>query len=188
MASLRLSLLGSLRVMVGDAPATFESDTARSLLAYLAVESDQPHRREALVGLLWPDSPEDIARRNLRQTLYALRQAIGDHTAQPPYLLISRGEIQFNTATNHSLDVATFEALLAACDAHPHENIESCLACAERLRQAVNLYRGEFLAQFFLDDSAAFEEWPWVQRERLHRRALDSLTQLADYYSERLWD
>lgn len=188
MAALSLALLGSLQVTIAGRAAKFESDKARALLAYLGVEASRPQRREILMGLLWSESPEDVARRNLRQTLYALRQAIGDHTAQPPYLLISRGEIQFNTATNHSLDVATFEALLAACDAHPHENIESCLACAERLRQAVNLYRGEFLAQFFLDDSAAFEEWPWVQRERLHRRALDSLTQLADYYSERLWD
>lgn len=185
MASLRLSLLGSLRVMVGDAPATFESDKARSLLAYLAVESDQPHRREALVGLLWPDSPEAVARRNLRQTLYAVRQAIGDHTAQPPYLLISRDEIQFNTASDYSLDVATFDAQLAACDKHPHQRPEACPTCAERLRQAVERYQGDFLAHFSLNDSAEFEEWALLERESLHRRALGAFTQLADYHEQR---
>ena len=188
MAALSLALLGSLQVTIAGRAAKFKSDKARALLAYLGVEASRPQRREILMGLLWPESTEDVARHNLRQTLYALRQAISDPTAQPPYLFISRDEIQFNSASDYALDVVIFNALLAACDAHPHENIESCLACAERLRQAVNLYRGEFLAQFFLDDSAAFEEWPWVQRERLHRRALDSLTQLADYYSERLWD
>jgi predicted ATPase/DNA-binding SARP family transcriptional activator len=183
MANLTLGLLGSLQVMVANAPpATFESDKARALLAYLVVESGQPHRRESLLGLLWPDCSEDIARRNLRQTLYTLRQAIGDHTAKPPYLLISREEIQFNRASDHSLDVAEFQSLLSACDAHVHPRPEACGKCAGRREKAVRLYRGKFLGQFFLQDSAEFEEWALVQRESLHRRALEALAHLAQYH------
>src|SRR5512135_3563413 len=129
MAHLALGLLGSLQVMVANMPVTsFESDKGRALLAYLAVEANQPHRREALLGLLWPDCPEDIARRNLRQTLYNLRQAIGDRTANPPYLLITHDEIQFNMTSDHILDVATFNALLAASKAHAHSQLERCSA------------------------------------------------------------
>ncbi len=185
MTALSLTLLGSLQVTVAGRVARFESDKARALLVYLSVEAGRPHRRAALMGLLWPEAPEDIARRNFRQTLYTLRQAVGDHTVQTPYLLISRDELQFNTASDYSLDVASFDAHLAACDAHPHRDVENCPACAERLRQAVALYHGEFLAQFFLDDSAAFEEWVLVQRETLHRRALEALTHLADYHEQR---
>ena len=36
----------------------FASNKVRALLAYLAVEADRPHRREALAGLLWPEQPE----------------------------------------------------------------------------------------------------------------------------------
>ena len=36
-----------------------------------------------------------------------------------------------------------------------------------------------------LGDSAPFEEWALRQREHLHRRALDALTQLADYHERR---
>ena len=43
------------------------------MLAYLAVESAQPHSREALLGLLWPDLPEADARNNLRVTWSQLR-------------------------------------------------------------------------------------------------------------------
>ena len=79
MARLALSLLGSFRVSLDAAAVTtFESDKVRALLAYLAAEADRPHRREALVGMLWPDSSEQVARRNLSQALFNLRHAIGD--------------------------------------------------------------------------------------------------------------
>ncbi len=185
MANLTLGLLGSLQVLVANAPITnFESNKARALLAYLAVEAGSAHRRESLIGLLWPDSPEEAARHNLRQTLLALRRAIGDRTAKPPYLLITRDEIQFNTAADYSLDVAAFNAHLAACDTHSHRQLETCSTCATHLKEAAELYRGKFLQQFFLQDSAPFEEWALVQRERLHQRALEALTHLAAYYEQ----
>ena len=79
MARLEIHLLGSFRVTLNGEPVTaFESDKVRALLAYLAVESDRPHRRERLVGLPWPNWPERSARQNLSQALYNLRAAIGD--------------------------------------------------------------------------------------------------------------
>ena len=38
-----------------------------ALLAYLAVENQQPHSRAALVGLLWPEMGQAKARKNLRE-------------------------------------------------------------------------------------------------------------------------
>ncbi|MGE5141134.1 MAG: AfsR/SARP family transcriptional regulator, partial [Rudaea sp.] len=185
-ANLTLGFLGSLQIAVAGAPiSTFESDKSRALLAYLAVESRQPHRRDALVGLLWPESSEETARRNLRQALYNLRNAIGDHAADPPYLLISRDEIQFNRHSDHSLDVADFDAGLAAAEAHSHPASEACDICAPLLKKAAALYRGKFLQEFFLQDSAEFEEWALVQRESLHRRAVQALVRLANYHEQR---
>ena len=121
MAHLMLDVLGAFQVTLTDgSTARFESDKTRALLVYLAAEADRPHRREALVGLLWPDEPEQSARHNLRQALFSLRQTIGDPAAQPPYLLISRDDIQFNPASDFALDVASFEAQLAACAGHTH--------------------------------------------------------------------
>jgi DNA-binding SARP family transcriptional activator len=101
-----------------------ESDKARALLVYLAVEADRPHRRESLVGLLWPDCPEQVARHNLRQALFNLRQAIGDHAATPPYLLISRDAIQFNRASDFSLDLAQFNTIFMRAKRNRSRGIE----------------------------------------------------------------
>ena len=49
--------------------AGFESNKVRALLAYLAIETDRPHSRDELVGLLWPEQPDATARANLRQAL-----------------------------------------------------------------------------------------------------------------------
>jgi predicted ATPase/DNA-binding SARP family transcriptional activator len=186
MPRLALSLLGSFQVRLdGSAVTTFESDKVRALLAYLAVEADRPLRRESLVGLLWPESPEQAARRNLSQALFNLRQAIGDAQATPPYLHISREAIQFNSASYHTLDVATCAALLDACATHPHQRAETCAACTQRFQQAVELYRGSLLEHFSLADSVVFEEWALVKREAIHRRMLSGLTHLANYYEHR---
>jgi predicted ATPase/DNA-binding SARP family transcriptional activator len=184
MAHLSLALLGSLQIRLDGAPVTaFESDKVRALLAYLALEADRPHRRAALAGLLWPERPERAAHLSLNQALANLRQAIGDRTA--PVLRITPETIQFNRAGDYDLDVAAFVDLLTVCDQHPHRHPETCTSCARRFQQAVDRYRGSLLDQFFLRDSAAFEEWALLKREQLHRRAITALAQLAAYHERR---
>ena len=185
MAHLTLGVLGAMQATLADGEtAKFRSDQTRALLAYLAVEADRPHRRDALVGLLWPNESDQTARHNLRQTLYSLRQTIGDSLARPPYLLITRDEIQFNMTSDCVIDVALFNAHLATTASHTHSRLDACAVCALRLQQAVDLYRGKFLQEFFLDDSAEFEEWALGRREELHQRALDALTHLTNYYEQ----
>jgi len=178
MAHLSLSLLGPLQVTLTGEPVTsFESDKVRALLAYLAVEADRPHRRESLAGLLWPDWPDRAARTNLRNALANLRKAIGDRQARPPFLSITRETIQFNTASDYWLDVAAFRALVEADQAGQ--------PAVRQLEEAVALYRGSFLEGFSLKDSAAFEDWSLLTRERFQRQVLTALHQLAGYYEQR---
>ncbi len=181
MAHLSLMLLGPLQVRLDGRPVSgFESDKVRALLAYLALEADRPHRRNVLAGLLWPERAERSAHLSLNQALSNLRQAIGDRSA--PVLRITAESIQFDRASDTDLDVASFSELIAACEQHRHRHAETCRSCAQRLQQAVEWYQGDFLASFFLADSAAFEEWVLLKREDLHRRALAALAQLADYH------
>ena len=99
MPQLSLSLLGPFQVTLDGQPVTgYKSDKVRALLAYLAVDADRPHRREVLAGLLWPDWPDREALSNLRYALSNLRRVIGDRRAEPPFLLITRDTLQFNTA------------------------------------------------------------------------------------------
>ena len=186
MTRLMISLLGPLQVALNGEPVTgFATDKARALLAYLAVEADRPHRRDALAGLLWPDQPQRKARQNLRQALSHLRQALGDRDDAVPFLRVSRQTVQFNLESDHWLDVAAFTALAEACRRHRHRRLETCLPCLRRMEKMAQLYRGDFLEQFFLADSDVFEEWALLEREWLRRQAVRVLSHLADYYERR---
>jgi predicted ATPase/DNA-binding SARP family transcriptional activator len=183
---LTASLLGPLQVTLDGRTVTgFEYDKVRALFCFLVTESDRPHRREALAGLLWPGHAEKAARDSLRQALATLRQAIGDQHADPPWLLVNRETVQFNPGARNELDVAVFRGLLADCEQHRHRRLEACLPCARRLEQACRVYRGNFLEQFSLPDSAEFERWMLLWRENLHRQALAALYSLADHYARR---
>jgi predicted ATPase/DNA-binding SARP family transcriptional activator len=186
MARLGLSLLGSLQISLDGRPVSgIAYNKARALLAYLAVEAERVHHRDALVGLLWPELPDTAARANLRVALANLREAIGDVSATPPFLLITRDTIQLNPASDYDLDMASFAALLTTCETHAHRHLERCHSCAARMEQAIALYGGDFPAGFGVGDSAPFEEWQLRQRERLHQQVLDILARLADYHERR---
>lgn len=188
MARLSIHLLGLFYATLdGEPVVSFESNKVRALLACLAVEADRPHTREALAGLLWPHQPERSACHALSQALCNLRQVLHDDTADPPFLEITRGTVQFNPTSNYWLDVAVFNAHLAACPHGSPLHARYPEPCIERLEEAAELYQGEFLNGFFVDNSVPFAEWATLLRERLHRRAIEMLTRLAAYY-ERIPD
>lgn len=161
MPRLEIALFGSLHVLVnGETSRPFATNKARALVAYLAVERERPIERDYLAGFLWPDVTQSAARNNLRQALSQVRRAIGDRKFDPPFVLATRQTVQFNRSAEISVDVAQFEQLARAGDA-----------------TALDLYRGDFLAQFSLPDSDLFESWALMQRESLQRQAQSLLAQ-----------
>jgi predicted ATPase/DNA-binding SARP family transcriptional activator len=189
MAQLTISLLGSIQITLDGEPVTdFATDKVRALLAYLVVEANRPHRRDALAGLLWPDQPQARARQSLRQTISYLRRTLGDQdngSDDKPFLLVTRRTVQFNAESDHWLDVAAFKALARDCRAHRHSRLRTCLPCTRRLEQMAELHQGSFMEQFFLIDSNPFEEWASLEREWLHQWAIEALSHLAHYYGRR---
>ncbi|MCE7989830.1 MAG: hypothetical protein DYG89_52455 [Caldilinea sp. CFX5] len=181
MVELQLRFLGRFQVTRKERLITaFESDKGRALLAYLAVEVAHPHLRSALTALLWPDYAESSARGSLRQAIYQLRQVLADEDHTPPLLLVTRQTLQLNPDAAYDCDVVTFNTLLAQSARHAHAQLAQCPACLEKLRQAVDLYQGEFLAGFAIADSEPFEVWRRIKQEQLHLQALDALATLAD--------
>jgi hypothetical protein len=160
MARLSLQLLGPFQASLDGQPLTdFRTRKVQALLLYLAVET-QAHNRDLLLDLLWPGLPERSARSNLRQTIYYLRQIFPDPANNgQPVIIVNRQEIQLNPQAAVTIDVAQFQALLDQAQAHNHLDLFLCADCRRDLEQAVALYRGDFLADFYLDDSNEFEEW-----------------------------
>ncbi len=175
MPRLALALLGSPQIALDGAPVKV-MDKVLALLAYLAVESQDAHRRSALVGLLWPDLGEAAARNNLRVTLHRLRQALGEQLEATRFLQISRDTLQWRHTSDYWLDTAAVGALLQGVQ------MPRSAADAAQLAEALRLYRGDFLKDFYLEDSAAFEEWASTLRERLRQQALKALAYLTGWY------
>ena len=110
MTQLRIALLGSFRATFGEQqPLHFRSNKDRALLAYLVIEAGQPHGRNTLAALLWPETDDANARSNLRFTLSSLRRAIGNQDAAPHYLIVTPDVIQFNTAGSAWVDLHELE-------------------------------------------------------------------------------
>lgn len=169
---LAIRLFGGVEIVLDGAPlGPFMSAKAPALLAYLAV-TGRPHRRETLAGLLWGELSDAAAANNLRQVLTSLRKAL------EPFLLVTRETVELNPAQHYRLDVAEFTALLAP---------DADLAPAERARRqqtAADLYRGDFLAGFYVRNAPDFEEWMLAQRARYRELALNALHALAQRHLE----
>jgi DNA-binding SARP family transcriptional activator len=171
MASLQMNLLGSFKAYLDGEPVEeIRSSRFQALLIYLAVEHTRLHRREALCTLLWSGMPEKKARHNLSQTLYALRQAFPDISdtsvkESVPLLQADRQTIQINPAVSIQVDIHTLDDLLETVQVHNHLNLGSCHDCIQKLEQAVALYQVDFLSNFYLEDSAQFQDWTIAVRE-----------------------
>src|SRR5215213_8753659 len=77
MSYLKLFVLGQPRLERNEEPIELNLRKALALLVYLAV-SGQPHSRDAMATMLWPESDGREGRARLRRTLHRLQQAIGD--------------------------------------------------------------------------------------------------------------
>jgi len=152
---LRLETLGGL-VLAGDSGTPLPIQRRRlALLALLSTAAKRGVRRDKLVSVLWPESPEAKARHALEQLIYSLRQERDEPlVAGPDPLRINHHVL--------AVDVAEFEAAL-------DNNL---------LAEAVRLYRGPFLDGFYLSGAPEFENWAESERTRLaglNRAALDRL-------------
>jgi DNA-binding SARP family transcriptional activator len=158
------------------------SDKALALLARLVIEPHRSHRRTSLAAVLWPTQSEDAALANLRQTLHRLLQALGQPPDGPPYLLITRQDIQFNLQSRVSIDVVEFIRLLRTSQEHHNGNLLPCLSCLENLLEAIALYQGDFLEGVSLNNCLHMEYWLTCKREEYHQQMIDVLTTLVTHF------
>lgn len=190
MFRLSLDLLGPFQASFNQRPlTTFRTRYVQALLIFLAVEHNpRGIWRQALMTMLWPGKPQDSAQHNLRQTIYLLRRALALETHYQEgheILQTERHYLNFGAAVECRVDVTLFENLMAQCQNHDHASMLACRSCHDRLEQVVMLYRGDFLADFFLTASGEYECWASEKRQELRRLALDALECLSVIQLER---
>jgi predicted ATPase/DNA-binding SARP family transcriptional activator len=173
MPKLTLTLFGPPQPARDGDPLRLRSRKALALLAYLAVTGAR-HSRPTLAALLWPESDRQRALKSLRYTLRILRKAL-----EGRWLLADRETAGLDGRQERAVDVLQFRRLLAQCQAHGHAVKETCPQCLPLLDEAVELYRGDFLAGFTLRDSAEFDTWQSLETEALRQELASALERLV---------
>lgn len=155
----KILLLGTPRVEHNRSMVPIDRRKAIGVLAYLVVHRETVSR-ETLAAMFWPDSDKALA--YLRTTLWTLNNALPENWA-----IAEGGTLRFNDAADVEDDVTRFYELLRT-------------ATPESLRQAVELYRDDFMTGFSLPDAPDFDEWRYVQAESIRRGLVSALNQLID--------
>ena len=178
MPKLALSLLGAPLLELEGKPVHVDTRKAIAMLAYLAM-TRQPHSRDTLAALLWPDYSQTNARAALRRTISALHRSLGEP------LLESRQELlHLPNSAGLCVDSWEFQRCLAECETHPHPSSQACPQCLPWLAKAASLYRDTFMAGFSLRDSSGFDDWQFFQSETLRRDLGSVLERLVQGYAD----
>jgi predicted ATPase/two-component SAPR family response regulator len=184
-AVLRIRLLGAPTLRLNDERVHPETTKTLALLAYLAVEPGS-QRRDKLATLFWGDKDERRAAANLRRAFWNLRRVLNPGgEGDCPYLIVNRREAAFNRESSYWLDVEQFEKLASQEAGELTGRSRERPTNLPTLREAVQLYRGDFLAGLQVDGAPAFERWVLGQRAYLKDQALRAFHQLSDLHAAR---
>lgn len=161
MSRLRIRVLGGFEAidLAGHA-VKFQTRKAAALLAYLAMSPGKEFSRGHLMNLLWSDRAEAQASNSLRQALSQLRKVMNKNGKSP--LIVSPDGVRIDPEAVWT-DAVEFERLARSKG-------------SDR-RGAVQLYRGDFLADFLIRDNE-FEEWRREKAARFGSLAFDTFDDL----------
>jgi DNA-binding SARP family transcriptional activator len=175
MAPIRIHLLGGfLLEHDGRNMPPIPSAAGRSLFAYLVTNRGRRHTRDLVAGTFWPDLPEQGARRRLSQAWWQIQTSLQDVRIGQPFIEATLFDVAF-VATDYWLDIAEFDRHIATA---AKQAVTRDPAESGSLEQAVDLYRGEFLAGFY-------DDWTHFERERLRSQYLVSLERLIALHKSR---
>ncbi|RME46452.1 MAG: hypothetical protein D6791_08235 [Chloroflexi bacterium] len=159
---LSFSLLGRSAVYKnGTVLQGFRSKKEAALLFYLA-HTGKAHRREHLADLLWAGRPTSHALRNLRTVLTRVRKHVGEA------LVATRQAVALAPDSLQWVDSRLLLDTLTDID-----EVEAA-ARSNVLSHILDLYQGEFLADFHVSEAPQFHLWVVTTREEIRRRVLSS--------------
>ncbi len=147
--------------------ADWDSATTKELFFFLLAH---PHglRKEQIIEKLWSDTPPAKANGIFHSTAWRMRRAL-----LPDCLVYADGLYRINDAIDVQYDAAKFVDLVRLAETETREE-----ARGERYRQAIALYRGDYLEDVYSD-------WCQPIRAELHQLYLMALYALAHSYWQR---
>lgn len=142
-----IRMFGIPAVTMDGKPVTFKYQKAEAIFFYLAVHRSA--ERSRIMGIFWPEEPEDKARKNLRNALYSIRQAFD-------------AEVIANVGQRR---LCFSEQILVETDC---DFLRAPGTCAGE---------GEFLESFVLKETPDFDDWVAQIREEIRTERLKQLHQ-----------
>ena len=147
---LKVTMLQTPSITLDGVPVSLPFKRADALLYYMLVQRSAT--RQELIALLWENRDEATGLKNLRNTLYALKKALGGDFLLSPQksLIIVNGDWEVDCDYDRFTQQGDFSA-----------------------------YQGPFLQGFAVKHAFSFDEWLGRTREKLHEQYLNHLAQQA---------
>ncbi|MGD9569538.1 MAG: BTAD domain-containing putative transcriptional regulator [Sedimentibacter sp.] len=153
-----VKILGTPSVKLNNKQITFPYKKSEALFYYVCI--NKKVSREEATNMFWSDSNEETARKNLRDAIYKIKTSIDENIFAP-----SKSVIEISNEFVIETDI---------------DNINES--------NAVNLYVGDFLQNFFVKNCNEFENW--LQEKRNHYKniyitsihnKINELISISDY-------
>ncbi len=176
MSTLYIQMFGGLRLAWGpDARHLAIAPSAQPLLSYLLLFHRRSHPRDRLGELFWPHLAPDKARHCLNTALWRIRKQLEPREEDAGRYLLSNGHngVQFNSQSDHWLDVTVFEEALSMLLSTPIDAVSRDQVV--QVEQALALYTGELLEEIDAD-------WLIPERERFRLLRMHACSRLMEWY------
>ena len=146
---IEILVLQNPKVLVNKQEMMFPYKKVEALLYYMAVEKSAT--RDQIATLLWEDCDESSARKNLRHALYTIRKVFGEELITSP----TRQNLELNQELEIESDYDRF--------------------LEENEKNGTEVYKSDFLQNFYLKNAGAFEDWMNFKRGKLKEIYLNRL-------------
>lgn len=156
MSTIKIHLFHTPEVLLDNEPVAFPYKKAEALFYYIAIEKSIT--RDRAVGLLWEDSEETVARKNLRHALYIINKLFGTDIIVSPKKYV----LNFNYDVDSEIDLDLFL----------------------KDNSSVDLYAGQLLQGFNIKNAYAFEEWLAVKQNSIKDLYLSRLYSNLSFSAE----
>lgn len=171
---IQIITFGTPGVSVAGQPIKLKRQKSLALLAYLA-HTQAAHSREHIAALLWPEARHEVALSGLRNVLTDLNS-----TPLAPFI-DSYHALQLSGPLD--VDLWRYRALYAQIEQMNCTHNTHAKGCIQALHALLDLYRGDFLADFQVKHAPNFGDWQYHHQLAFRRQVLAVYAALTKHYT-----
>lgn len=175
---LRVCIFGRIRMTYDQRPILFQKNNVTKvvkLAVILMLHGSQGIERNRLLEELYGREEMANAANNLRVTVYRLKKALAEAgLPEHEYIIVEDGVYRWSSPMETVVDAIRFQELIDRA-----QNMSDLQEKEELLKEALNLYRGDFLQEMSGED--------WVLQETVRYKNLytEALSQMCEYLKAR---